>query len=312
MEIQQVTIEKYKEIFQQTYQIFNSPNFAELNKEKSEEILFLVFYKDNKPKLGIIAGTSNRCLSSPFSAPYGGFSYCKDDVKISIIEEAINLLEAFALKKDINLIKLVLPPEFYHSSFIAKQINVLIRSNFLISTIDLNYQFYTEDFSENYLNEIWYNARYHYKKSLEYKLDFQKQETLEGKKLVYDVIQENRLKRGFPLRMTWNQVFSTTEIIPADFFLLSHNKDYVASAIIFHVAPKMVQVIYWGGLPDFAKYKTMNFLSYSIFDYYQKLGIKIIDIGTSTENGIPNYGLCEFKESIGCRISTKLSFVKSI
>jgi len=112
--------------------------------------------------------------------------------------------------------------------------------------------------------------------------------------------------------MTWNQVFSTTEIIPADFFLLSHNKDYVASAIIFHVAPKMVQVIYWGGLPDFAKYKTMNFLSYSIFDYYQKLGIKIIDIGTSTENGIPNYGLCEFKESIGCRISTKLSFVKSI
>ena len=36
--------------------------------------------------------------------------------------------------------------------------------------------------------------------------------------------------------------------------------------------------------------------------------VVILDIGPSTENGIPNYGLCEFKESIGCSVTMKYSF----
>jgi len=38
--------------------------------------------------------------------------------------------------------------------------------------------------------------------------------------------------------------------------------------------------------------------------------MRYIDIGPSTENSIPNYGLCEFKESIGCDISPKYTFYK--
>jgi lipid II:glycine glycyltransferase (peptidoglycan interpeptide bridge formation enzyme) len=69
-----------------------------------------------------------------------------------------------------------------------------------------------------------------------------------------------------------------------------------------------VQVIYWGDIPEFSKYKTMNFLSFNIFEHYKKSGLKIVDIGPSTENSIPNYGLCEFKESIGCSIAAKVTF----
>ena len=35
-------------------------------------------------------------------------------------------------------------------------------------------------------------------------------------------------------------------------------------------------------------------------------------IGPSTESSIPNYGLCEFKESIGCEINQKFTFSKEI
>ena len=56
----------------------------------------------------------------------------------------------------------------------------------------------------------------------------------------------------------------------------------------------------------------MNFLAYHVFNFYKKNGIKVIDIGPSTENSIPNHGLCEFKESIGCDISPKHSFCLKI
>ena len=52
----------------------------------------------------------------------------------------------------------------------------------------------------------------------------------------------------------------------------------------------------------------MNYLAYSLFDYYADNGLRILDIGPSTEDGIPNYGLCEFKESIGCSVTMKYSF----
>jgi hypothetical protein len=42
-----------------------------------------------------------------------------------------------------------------------------------------------------------------------------------------------------------------------------------------------------------------------------KKGMKFVDIGPSTENSIPNYGLCEFKESIGCTVVNKYSFKKT-
>jgi len=54
----------------------------------------------------------------------------------------------------------------------------------------------------------------------------------------------------------------------------------------------------------------MNFLSYEVFKYYKENGIEVVDIGPSTEDSIPNHGLCEFKESIGCDLSPKYSFYK--
>ncbi len=312
MEIRRLTNEKYLDTFPSFYHGYNSTSFAKLNEAKCEEVLYLGFFSDNKPRLGLIAGIRNGGLHSPFSAPFGGFSFLKEDVKIDHLDKALFALDIFAKDINLNNVKIILPPDCYHHSFISKQVNALHRAGYSIPYIDLNYQFFTKDFTENYLNEIWYNARKNYNRAIKNSLSFQKQETIEGKRLAYDVVARNRESRGFPLRMNWEQVWSTSEIVPADFFLVRDKKDEaIASAIVFQVAPKIVQVIFWGDLPQFADLKTMNFLSYSVFAHYKNEGIELIDIGPSTENGIPNFGLCEFKESIGCKISPKFSFLKS-
>ena len=57
------------------------------------------------------------------------------------------------------------------------------------------------------------------------------------------------------------------------------------------------------------KNNLLIFSGYKPIKYYHSKGLKILDIGPSTENGIPNYGLCEFKENIGCTASLKYTFI---
>lgn len=312
MEIVEAGYKEYAYIVQNTYHVFGSAAFNQINEDKVDAVYYLLF-KDGKYRLGIIGGIRNNIFQSPFSAPFGGFSFIQDDIRISYIDEAIQLMENWAKSKNLDGIKITLPPTIYQPSFLAKQINSLYRNRFLINSIDLNYAYALQKFNADYAASIWYNARKNLKIALQNDFSFKQCENSIEQQTAYNIIKQNREARGFPLRMTWEQVQLSASIIKADYFLVKNNKNIpIAAAIVFHVTASIVQVIYWGDLPDFAQLKTMNFLSFKVFEFYKQAQIEIIDIGPSTENSIPNYGLCEFKESIGCDISEKLSFYKKI
>ena len=112
--------------------------------------------------------------------------------------------------------------------------------------------------------------------------------------------------------MSWQQVSDTIINMKNDFWLLKLNDEYIASAVIFKVTDEVYQVIYWGDIHGYAEDKPMNYLAYKLYEYYAKKNMKVLAIGPSTEDGIPNYGLCKFKESIGCQVSSKLTFSKEI
>jgi hypothetical protein len=310
MEIIETSFGAYKEIFSNTYHQFNSADFNLLNEARCGQLLFLVF-KDTKNRLGLIAGVKNNELYSPFSAPFGGVSFVREDVGIAQIEAAVEALLEYASAKGHKAIHYTMPPLFYQQGFNSKLLNVLQRKGFMIAALDLNYEFNLGNLTDAYEMNIWHNARKNLRISLKQGFEFIQCESEEMRVQAYGVIKENRSRKGYPLKMTYEQVKQTTEIIPADFFLVKKENELVAAAQIFHVADGIVQVIYWGDIPDFAPLKPMNFLAFQVFTHYKKQGYRFVDIGPSTENGLPNYGLCEFKESIGCSISPKFSFIKS-
>jgi len=312
MEIIEVSAEEFKSIIPNPYHIFGSAPFVELNADKAEDVYYLLF-KDSKYRLGLTGGVRGSSFYSPFSAPFGGFVFLNDDVRISILDEAITSLLEWAKDKQLISFHLTLPPPVYNESFISKQVNALYRKKFDISNIDLSYSFNLDNFSETYPSSIWRNARKNLKIAFENELLFVECKNNEEKKLAYDIIRKNREARGFPLHMSWEQVLKTTQLIPSGFFLVKDSQGRaIASAVIFHVAVKIVRVIYWGDLPGVTHLKTMNFLSYKVFEHFKAQGIQTVDIGISTENSVPNHGLCEFKESIGCDINTKFAFTKRI
>lgn len=310
MEIIELSSEEYAQAFDKPYHIYNSASFNRLNAYKVDEVYCLAF-KDKKLRMGIVAGITDGQLLSPFSAPFGGFQYVQGDIKIAYIEAGIQRLNEWATGKGLTSVKIMLPPDVYHESFIAKQFNSLLRNGYQLLHADINYQFPLTKFNEQYLNNIWENARYHYRKSLSYELEFVPLPPQELPK-AYEIIAANRAYKGFPLRMTLGQVLQTATVIPIDAFTVNKNGTPIAAAIVYRVNDKVAQVIYWGDLPGHSECRPMYFLSYNVFRYYAGQHCHMVDIGPSSENGVPNYGLCEFKESIGCMMSNKFTLLKKL
>jgi len=311
MEIIEVNNIQYAEIFLHPYHIFNDANFNYLNRDKCESIKYLLF-KDKKYKLGLISGIKNQKLISPFSSPFGSFSFIKSDIQISSIEKAINELDNYCRINELTDIEFILPPLFYDEKFLSKLINVLFRKNYLIYNIDLDFYFKTDNFQNKYIESIWYNARKNLNQAINKGFKFNLCSNLEDINSVYQIIQENRLNINKPLNMSLKQIIDTSKIIKTDLFLLSYENVNIASAVVYFVTDEIVYIPFWADKPGFSELRPMNFLAYKIFEYYSLNKVRIVHIGISTENSIPNYGLCEFKESIGCEITPKLSFIKHL
>ncbi|MGV9003548.1 hypothetical protein [Flavobacterium sp.] len=310
METQEVTFEVYNSVVKLPTHLFNSALFSDLNKDKCEKVFYLLF-KDSKIRFGITVGLRDNKLFSPFSASYGGFEPLFSDTKLSQIDDALTSLSNWAKEKCFDGIKIIIPPFFFNEDFSAKMVNCFYRADFQVKNKELNYHFQSKNLNDDYFQLIWYNAKKNLKKSLTKSLNFSKLPNEEGK-VAYDIIAQNRRERGFPLRLTFEQLQETGKIIPIDYFIVEEGTNKIGAAIVFHLSSNVVRIVYWGDLPEYSELKTMNFLSYSVFKHYKEIGIPIIDIGHSTEDSVPNHGLCEFKESIGCSIGLLYEFYKEL
>ena len=308
MEIREVTNEEYKKIVSTPFTGFEKAEFYALNSHKVDAVKYFIF-NDGKDRFALVGGIKNNQLKFPFSASFECFSEITKNNHIAHYHNAVQALIKWAQNQNLCGITISLPPAYYALSHIAKFANALYVSDFKIHVMDLNFEYYLEDFKDTYEMDIDIKARQKLRKSQKNNLSFSKTDDIA---LMYHVIKQNRKEKGYPLWMTLNDVADTAKIIPSDFFIVKDaNQNAVASALCHHITNDIVRVVYWGNAPQTEELCPMNFLSFNIFKYYKNNSdIKIIDIGPSTEDSVPNFGLCDFKESIGCKCSPKLTLIK--
>ncbi|MBO5187012.1 MAG: GNAT family N-acetyltransferase [Prevotella sp.] len=305
MRIVEVSADEYKEFFIRYPHVYNTVEFSELNRNKAKSLRYLLF-ENSKVRFGLVLGERDETLLSPFSAPFGGFTANKTQC-FEFVDEAFSALKAYGGSINKRIV-ITLPPLFYDERQYSEHANALYRIGKMRSA-DVNYHFLISDF-DDYDRSMERTAKNKLRQAMRENLVFRQVECgdKDGIARAYEVIRRNREEQGYPLRMSYNDVMKTIKVIKADFFLLEHNGNDVAAAQIFHVTDDICQVIYWGDLREYSSLRPMNYLAFRIFEHYRKHGIKILDIGPSTENSVPNYGLCAFKTGIGCRSSLKLSF----
>lgn len=309
MEIYEVDYKTYFEAVNAKY-FFDSSEFNKLNSYKVDEVKYLIF-KDTKKRFGVILGVKDGKVKFPFSAPFACIEYFKDNWEIYQLEEAMSKLDEYFMEHKWTKIQITLPPLFYDETFLTCLYNILFRLGYKTKYVDLNFQInLKKTFTNLYKDLLPRNGKKNLRISLEKGLKLIYCDSLELKRKAYQIIEQNREEKGYPLRMTFKQVEDTIQIVNHDFFIVEYGGVGIAAAQIFYITEKIVQVIYWGDIQGYSEYKPINFLAYSLIQFYGKKGIDYIDIGPSSEFGIPNHGLCSFKNSIGCDTSAKMTFEK--
>lgn len=302
MKITEITGAEFRTRFLKASHAFNTVEFAELNRQKASALHYLLL-SDTRTRGGIILGERDSMLLSPFSAPYGWLSVQREP-SIGKLDDIHQSLVSYAAERGCGL-RMTLPPIWHNPSFIQKGIHSLGRIGGSTMRFELSHHMILRS-DDEMMAAMGINARTALRRACENDLTFTPLELTDSNVArCYGVICDNHAERGFPVRMTLHDLQATARIMNAGLFVVSRDTTDVAAAILYEVMPGVNQVIYWGDIPAFHHLHPMNLLAFRVAAFCRDRGSEILDIGPSTEDGSPNYGLCDFKESLGCKSSLK-------
>lgn len=310
MIIEEIQAQTYANILSEFSYVYCTSEFNELNKYKVDMLRYLLF-KNSKTRFVLCAGMTGNKLLVPFSAPFSMLIEARKETDIEYYGQAISALLEYAYANQLMEIQITLPPLFYDERSISLLSNSLYNMKFTLSQFDLNFHLdLTQVYKSNYAELLPRNGRKNLRIAQSSTLNICLCTEMEELKEAYRIIQTNRNSKDRPLRMSFDQMVNTMSIVPHEVFIVDNENLKIAAAFVFHINTRIAQVIYWGDIPGHAEFKTINFLAYKLIQYYGEHGFEFLDIGPSTENSIANIGLCDFKESIGCKISPKWTFSK--
>ncbi len=310
-----VSAEEYRRLVEKdlvTY--YNQAAFTEINKSKVDEVLYILIKKKESLRFAIVLGCSNGMAMCPFSAPFGYPEEIKKNQSIQDYMCAEKALEDFLREKGIKHISMIFPPAFYDKKVIETWINVLSVNKWDVSLVDLNFALHISDVIGEYELRMLRNGRKNLRIAEQAGLKISECSSEEECITGYNIIKDNRDSKGYPLRMTKDDVLQTMSAVPSKMYIVRTSDDInIAAALVYSVTKEVAEVIYWGDIPGYSEYKSINFLSYELMKIYDALGYKYLDIGPgSNENRFPSYGLCDFKDSIACERRIKIYMCKDI
>lgn len=292
--------------------IFNKSAFTELNVDKTAEIIYLIIYKKGSARFALTAGKGyDNVLRCPFSAPFGYPEEIKSLQSIGDYYHATAALNKYLEHLGIDIAEITLPPLFYDNDVISAWINAFTQNNWQIVYFEINYAFHIPEIIENYEAKIAHNARKNLRIAEHSGLQVTLCKSEDEKCEAYHIIKRNRESKGYPLRMSEEQVMRTIKVVNSSMYIVSLGSEKIASALIYEVTDKILQVVYWGDIPGYSDKKPINFLAYELLKIYSNKGYEYLDIGPATEQGIADFGLCDFKDSIGCKRSLKIKIKKN-
>ncbi|BET98613.1 hypothetical protein [Xenorhabdus taiwanensis] len=246
--------------------------------------------------------------TSPVTGAFGPveaselISMCELDFFISVISNYLLSLE--------NSAKIVwrLPPQYYQSKVHTKVQNVLFRQKWVLDEYDLNFHLPITCY-EDFRSNLGSSKRNQLNRMTKSKPEFNETTTAEQRKSVYDVIKLNRESQGFPMTMSWEAIEALSLAMgeKIKFYILTRDNVVLAGAICLILDTNTLYVFYWGEHPEYRKDSTIIKLAEGIYLAAAEGGFSTLDIGTSTDHSEPNQGLLNFKESIGCLVSQKIT-----
>jgi hypothetical protein len=291
--------------------IFNTPQFFDLHKT-DQSFYFQLALGSPAQAVGVVHFTPAELghYRSPRRGTFGSFEF-RETLRVEAVEGFVDEVERILRDNGARTIEILEPPAILDHPKAAVMYNILCRKGYQVQSPELDYTLAVD--KPTFLEKVEYNLRKRINKCT--------REGMEARQLdsslcpqVYEVIARNRAAKGFPMTMTCAAILKMLAVFPdrMAFFGVFASDALVASSICINVGRGMLYVFYWGDLPGYEKSSPISLIAHAIYEYARTHGFSWMGVGTSTKDGIPNYGLINFKREMGCVDSLKLAFVKRV
>lgn len=311
--VKRVSADEYVSLVPNRGVFFNEPRFTELNKNKVTDVYYLILMRGNSARFGLIAGKDGNEMKSPFSAPYSYPVSIINESKQETIDAALEVFEEYCKGEGTESIRFIFPPLFYDEHLLSGWVSGLFRAGYKVENLDINYALNLEKLhvdEETYGHLIPQKGRKGLRRAERAGLEIVKCETEKEYRLAYETIRIGHESKGFPVKLSYEQLMETLKLVGHDAFIVRKDRKNIVAEVLYRVNDRIVQGIYTGTHPDYMDCNGMNLLTWHTIKYYGSMGYRFLDKAIATEDSIPNYGLCNFKESVGCERSLKYTFRK--
>lgn len=247
-------------------------------------------------------------LISMHRAPFGGF-VSEFSFDVPQVENLVNTVETWAKQNDIGSIVIRLFPDIYAPDCAKVVRTGLLNSGFIVQHEDVSQVL---PVMEHGLHaDVHKKRRIRQAVDADYHFELLPPDHLEE---AYSLIVESRLDKGYPVTMTLNELKETISQFSNDYLLfgVSDDSKLAATSVSIKVNDKILYTFYLGDRLEYRRHSPVTFLVAAIYDYCVGHGFQLLDLGTSTDKGVINQGLYNFKNTFGAIDSFKPTFIKHL
>ena len=259
-----------------TVSIFHSSEFVRLN------------------DLALIERGNAKLLIGPERGTYGGFA------------DAYDLETMAALLDDVpRACTIKLAPASHDLALFSRSMNALHRAGFMVEHVDLNYErrplniAFADELSDGARKKLAKCNRAGYRGVLLDRRQWRE---------AYQLLAANRARAGRKLSLPFQRIIDLEDALHGAhlFFGTFDGKRMAAAAICLRVRSDILMCYAWGDAEKNEFAPTVQ-LCQRIYEEACFMSCRLLDVGISTEAGVPNVGLINFKQGLGFLPSVKIT-----
>ncbi len=241
-------------------------------------------------------------------SPFGSF-ILDDRASENDLISIINEIEDWSRAMRVTSLVIRSFPEIYqsHKSMLVK--NTLLAAGFIIKYLDITQAILIS--KENMSLNTHKKRRLRKAEALGFNFRLLSIEFLEES---YQLIVESREHKDYPVTMSLADLTSMFKLFPDEYLLFGmfDKNKLIATAVAISVNTEIMYCFYIGDDLAYRAYSPVTALVNGIYQFCQMNNYKLLDLGISTDKGVLNKGLYDFKKSFGTLDSDKLTYLKQL
>lgn len=290
--------------------LFNQHDHRALQASEGWLSFYILNFKYKTVRAAIHFYIASTCAKSPLRSPFGSVEF-SNKLPVKILFEFVVFFESALKTKGVKHITIKNYPQIYESYHATLFQVFLLNLKYTISQAEISSVITVT--SKN-VREIFHRSeRRKLDKALLAGLTFRKL-SISDLDETYAFIHSCRNGKNYELSMSLEDMRLSVSRFPNHYLLFGvfDDKKLVAASISILVKEKILYDFYHDHAASYDHLSPIALLIAEMYDYCKHNNIKLLDMGTSAVDGIPNSGLLHFKKFLGGRPTSKFTFQKNL